>query len=394
MLKIKVMLNPFSIFFIIVLGTLCIYSFGWSQLNPELSGSMLLFLGFILVSSLVFSYLYNIYFPEGTFLKNRFKINLIPWTIIGIISMLAEFIYEKAIPIVEILIFKSGYYYVDFEGIPVFHVFVVTFTSFLGLYYWSLFVKEGKLSLFFFSLLFVSYPILLFNRGGFLMNLVSMFFVFLYQKKSVVIKLKHVFVFFCVIFVFLYVFGLFGNIRSDSEHASKDITNSSFILRVGEATKGFEESIIPKPYFWGYIYATTPLANLQNMTEKIHPSYDGTLFLTQTVLPDFIGKRVEEKLNRTVQKDKRVAPVFNVSTMFVSAFKTFGFLGMFLNYFYFAFFIFAYSLLMKRLNTCSEVGIAILLTITVFSLFDNMLVFSGLSFQLIYPIVFWIYKKI
>ena len=194
--------------------------------------------------------------------------------------------------------------------------------------------------------------------------------------------------------IFLYAFGLFGNIRSDSENAAIDIKNSEFILNVGEATEEFKDSSIPKPFFWGYLYVSTPIANLQNMTEKIEPSNDPLLFITQSVLPDFISKRVESNFNLKVQEDQRVSPVFNVSTIFAPAYKTLGFVGMILIYYYLVLFIFIYAYMMKKMNTTKIIGISILFTIVIFNLFSNMLIFSGLSFQLIYPILFWLYKKL
>lgn len=388
------MLNPFSIFFIIILGILLTYSLSWSTFNEPLTVPMMLFLTFILITLLLFSKIFNRTFPEGTFVKRSFRINLIPWTLLAILSMAAEFVYEKAIPIIEILVLKSGYEYTSFGGIPGFHVFAVTFVSFLGLYCWQLFLEEKRWYLLLLSVLFVSFPIMLFNRGGFIMNLSSMFFIFLLHKRTMVIKLKYLSAFVLVLILLLYAFGIFGNIRSDSENAAKDITDSSFILRVGQATEEFKNSPVPDPFFWAYLYASTPIANLQYMTENIEPSNNLTLFITQTVFPDFIGKRVEEKIGRTVQQDQRRSPVFNVSTMFISSFKTLGFLGMLLTYFYFIFFVFLYSYMMKHMHTTKIIGIAILCTIAIFNMFDNMLVFSGLSFQLVYPILFWIYKKL
>lgn len=391
-MKKKIIVNPFLIFFIIILFVLLTYSLSWSELNTPLSISVLLFFVFVLISLLFFSQIYNRIFPPGTFENKRFKVNLIPWTIIGLGSMFAEFAYEKVIPIVDILILKNGYNYVDFEGIPVFHVFAVTFTSFLGLYYWSIFLEDKKKIYLFFAVFFVSFPIMLFNRGGLVMNISSMFFIFLFYKKTLQVSMKMIVGFIGTMLIFLYAFGLFGNIRSDSENAAIDIKNSEFILNVGEATEEFKDSSIPKPFFWGYLYVSTPIANLQNMTEKIEPSNDPLLFITQSVLPDFISKRVESNFNLKVQEDQRVSPVFNVSTIFAPAYKTLGFVGMILIYYYLVLFIFIYAYMMKKMNTTKIIGISILLTIVIFNLFSNMLIFSGLSFQLIYPILFWLYK--
>jgi hypothetical protein len=55
---------------------------------------------------------------------------------------------------------------------------------------------------------------------------------------------------------------------------------------------------------------------------------------------------------------------------------------------------FLYVLILKPTNQFFATGIAILNSVLLFSIFDNMLVFSGLSFQLLYPLLFSIsYKK-
>lgn len=390
----RIIVNPFSVFFLVILSVILLSSLSWSTLIEPLGGTLLVFFIFVLVSLLFFSKLYNYFFPPGTFQKPEVEMNLTIWIIIGLGLMLADFAYEGVIPIVEILIKKNGYNYVDFEGIPAVHVIAVTFASFLGLYCWSVFLKKPKIVLLMWSLFFTMFPLMLFNRGGAIMNIISMFMIFLFHKTSLKISIKNILLFVGVLLIGLYVFGLFGNIRSDSENASKDITDSSFILRVGHASEGFKKSDIPKPLFWGYLYASTPIGNLQHMVENMEPINDSTLFLTQSVIPDFIAKRLEEKIPQKVPEDQLLYPVFNVSTMFASAYKTLGYFGLVLVFYYFVGFVFLYSLLMKKLNIAKSVGISILMTITIFNLFSNMLTFSGLSFQLIYPLVFWLYKKL
>ncbi|MGY3777179.1 oligosaccharide repeat unit polymerase [Isobaculum melis] len=391
----KIIFNPFSLFFIIILLTTAVYSLSWSSLAPSFSGNLWWFFGFILISLLFFSKLYNKIFPPGTFDDTNFKMSLTPWAIIATLSMLAEFAYEKAIPIINILILKDGYNYSDFEGIPTFHVFVLTFVSFVGLLFWQKFLDTKKISQLFMSIFFVSYPMMLFNRGGFIMNVITMCFLFIYYKKTVTIALKYIIGLLVIIVLFFYGFGIFGNIRSaPPEETKEDVTSSLFIMETGKATSDFKKSSIPKPFFWGYLYVATPLANFQNIVQETTPNYNMTAFFTESVLPDFVGKRIVEAKDIKIPEDELVSPVFNVSTFFSSAYKTLGYTGIFLIYFYFVGFVFFYSYLMKKMHTTTIIALSIICTITVFNLFSNMMIFSGFSFQLIYPIMFWMYKKI
>lgn len=390
----KIILNPFSVFFILILGLILVYNLGWSEFCPPLNTEMLILFSIILGSLYCFSKIYNKYFSIEMFQNRKFEVNKSFWSTIAIVSMLAEFVYERSVPIFEILVLKNGYNYVDFEGIPVFHVFAVTFTSFWGLYLWDQFLLKKSWVNIFLSIFFISYPIMLFNRGGFIMNMCSAFFILLLRKKEIFISKKVIVSFTIVIGFLAYGFGIFGNVRSEHLYSiGKNYSNSEYILTTGQATEEFRDSIIPKPFFWTYLYVSTPIANLQNIIEKTTPPNDLELFATQNIVPDFLAKRIEKTIDREVPEDKLVNPVFNVSTFFAPAFKLQGFLGIIMVFYFYVILIYGYSFLMKKCNTTKVVGIAILYTITIFNLFTNMMIFSGLSFQLIYPILFWVYTK-
>lgn len=396
-MKKNIAINPFNIQFLVIAIILIIYSFGWSKISAPLQGTTLFFFGFVLASLLIFSKIYNTYFPMKKKPAKVYDEPVYIWIIIGLCSMMAEFLYEKAIPIVEILILRNSYNYTDFEGIPMFHVFAVTYTSFLGLWLWDNFLKNRKTSHLFFGIFFISYPIMLFNRGGFIFNIVSAGFVYFYHRGRIEVKASKVIAFILTILVFSYLFGVFGNYRSSgasSEPDAYEYKNSDFILNVGQATPEFRENSIPKEFFWVYLYASTPIANLQNIIAKTTPMYSMEAFITQSVLPDFLGKRIEVHRNINIPKDELISPVFNVSTYFSSAFKTMGYIGLILMLYYFAAFIFVLSYLFQRLDTLQGVAKGILFTVAIFSLFTNMITFSGLSFQLMYPILFGLYKKI
>lgn len=392
----KIVINPFLVFLMTIIGTLAIYSLSWSEIYPALtSTSLILFLGITIIVLLFFSKVYNIFFPVGVFQNRKHSINMSIWVVLGFLSIAAELIYEKAIPILEVLVFRSGYNYVDFEGIPTFHVFAVTYASFLGLWLWDRFLMDHQFLNLLGSLFFVSYPLILFNRGGFIMNLCTLLFITLIRKRHTVFSVKKIIVAMSSVLVILYLFGLLGNFRSPDSTSVKESgeARSSLILNSGRATEEFKESIIPKEFFWTYLYAGTPLGNLNHMMEVMEPTNDLNAFVASSILPDFISKRIIESKNIYIPDDALVLATFNVSTLFATAFKTLGILGMSLLVLYYSLVVFGYSYLMKKMDTVSVVGIAILFTIIIFSFFNNMLTFSGLSFQLIYPILFGIYNK-
>lgn len=388
----KIIVNPFTIFFITITVVVCVYFLAWSKLFLELANGTLIFLGVVMALSLAFSKVYNIVFPVGTFTKKTTDTSISLFVIIGLIAIVADLAYERVVPILEVLVFKSGYRYTDFVGIPTVHVFVVTFSSFLGIWLWDEFLKQKKLNFLLLGLLFASYPLILFNRGGFIMNLSSMFFVYFLRRKNTKVTFFHLLSLLVFMVAGLYVFGIAGNYRS-GDADDKYNQSGEFIINAGRATDEFKASAIPPEFFWGYLYTATPIGNLDHMIKEMEPTEDFLAFTVSSILPDFAAKRLQEARNISIPKDKLVIETFNVSTMFAPAYKTLGFPGMYLLFIFYSVTVFGYSVLMKRLDTTKVVGISILFTITIFNLFTNMLTFSGLSFQLVYPLVIAWYKK-
>lgn len=380
-----------------ILAVCIIYSLGWSELTQPLKLPIIVFLLFVLVSLAIFSKIYNTYFPPKRMTAFRFKEPTKGWMLIGVLAIIAEFLYEGAIPIIELLVFKNNYNYVDFAGIPGFHVFAVTYTSFLGLWLWDLFLQDKRWYNLLFAVFFISYPILLFNRGGLIFNIVSAVFILLYRVNEIQLSAKKIVSLFLVLLGFTYVFGAFGNLRSYGASTSSNaeyFSGSGYILDIGKATKEFQNSAVPNEFFWMYLYVSTPIANLQNIIEKNEPMDSVEAFMTESVLPDFVGKRIAESRGIKIADDKLITETFNVSTFFADAYKTMGFFGLILIVYYLSLFIFGYTYIYSKLNTQRVVGVSILFTIAIFCLFSNMMTFSGLSFQLIYPILFGLYKKI
>jgi hypothetical protein len=193
----------------------------------------------------------------------------------------------------------------------------------------------------------------------------------------------------------LYLFGIVGNVRvNNSYHREGSLVDNSLFLQIGGATDKFKESVIPKEFFWSYIYISSPLANLQKTIDNFEYEKDISLsdsfeFTVTQIFPDFISKRIVSLYEIVIPQGIQIAPELNVSTAFAQSYVILGWVGVsLLAIFMFTFALF-YILLLKRLN--SEyfiVGVAILNSIFVFNTFSNMFAFTGLSFQLIYPLLF------
>ena len=191
----------------------------------------------------------------------------------------------------------------------------------------------------------------------------------------------------------MYLFGISGNIRSNRDYKIDDNRDSSYIMLIGNASNEFRNSIIPKPFFWGYIYSTSSLANLEqtfltNYNHKINIQ-SMIKFINSSILPDFIAKRIDSMLDIEYKESyEQVSPNLTVSAFYANSFVNLGWLGVILLFLYLVFFIFTYRILLDKDSCFFITGISMLNTIVIFNFFSNSFTFSGLSFQLIYPLIF------
>lgn len=388
--KIGIKFNPFYLYCITVLIILILYSFNWSNIYPKLSIYTYIFLISTVLISFFVGRVIDKKLDNGCLKITNAKLNLKNSTLIVVVGFIVEFIYAGCIPLVEILILKSDFNYLTYTGIPTVHVLLVTFNSFIAIYAFNRYLidKERQtLCLFLVNLL---PSILIFNRGMLTMILISCVSTYVLTVMNGFINKKNLLILSILGLIFLYCFGIFGNIRSNREYyIGSNVTNSQYIMMVGDASSTFRESIVPKPFFWGYIYITSPLANLENTIQN----NDGNLnisgdnvnnLLFNSLLPDFISN----DFNIEPKEPSLITHALTVCTMFVQPYLSLGWFGMIIMFLYWLFIMIAYRLIVPSNSNFYIVGLSILNTITMFNLFDNMIVFAGLSFQLVYPILF------
>lgn len=311
----------------------------------------------------------------------------------------AEFIYHRNFPLLAVFT-KIPLSYHEF-GIPTFHVFLVTFNSFFSIYLFQMILSETRkrkyLIIFYISTLVPS--LLIMNRGMLVMILISCLFVYLikYQRQITSRKIAGLL---AIGLLGLYLFGVAGNVRvNNSYQTNTSLFNNDLFMQIGGASEDFKQSLIPKEYFWGYIYLASPLANLQETINEFEFKEDinipDSLKLTITqMLPDFISKRIVALYDFEIPSGKQITQELNVSTAFTQPFVILGWVGISLFTLFIFTFAFFYILLLKRLN--SEffiIGVAIINTMFLFNTFTNMFAFTGLSFQLVYPMLFTLLRK-
>lgn len=314
------------------------------------------------------------------------------------VGYFVEFLYFGNLPLLAIFT-KVPMDYTKF-GIPTFHVFLVTFNSFYAVYLFQLLlskVKEWKKVLMFYILNLIP-SMLIMNRGMLIMIIVSCLFVFLIKNQKK-ITLRIILGITVIMLIGMYLFGVAGNVRVNNMYKTNtSLLDNNLFLQIGGATKEFRDSPIPKEFFWSYIYIASPLANLEKtiddykLKEDVSASDSFTFTVTQ-LLPDFIGKRIVALYDITVPQVVQITPELNVATAFALPYVLLGWVGISVFTLFIFGFAFLYIFLLKRMNSeFFVVGVAILNTIFVFNTFSNMFSFTGLSFQLFYPLLFTLFS--
>jgi hypothetical protein len=196
----------------------------------------------------------------------------------------------------------------------------------------------------------------------------------------------------------LYLFGIAGNVRiMHQEGRTENITSSEIILKIGDAKSSFRESIIPKEYFWAYLYISSPLANLQQTisnSESVDFTFGRLLsFINFEILPDFVSKRISEFLEVKKMKINQITPALTAGTVYAGSYVYLNWLGLVLMFSFTMLASCSYIILLRRDNVFFITGISILNTLILFNIFSNMFYFSGASFQLVYPLIFSFFRR-
>ncbi|MDQ2657418.1 MAG: hypothetical protein M3Y60_08340 [Bacteroidota bacterium] len=381
------MANPYCCYALAFALALALYSLRWSALYPRLSWALVIFL----IVTIALHFLGGIRFAKrgvASFYKlmpTTFRLAPVLIKVCLYALWILEFIYQGGIPLLLIL-FKHPFDYRQF-GIPTLHVLIVTFGSFYTVFLFHQWLSNRSRLILILYMANLAAAILIYNRGMFLFNLSSSIFLFLMYKNKITVR--HLAIGAIGTVVIFYLFGVMGNLRVTNE-AHKSYSPDDF-LDTGQATASFRNSFVPPEFFWAYIYSTSPLANLEENIRSNSP--DSITWVTfprwfnSEVLWDFISKRLNAAAGVTPEAVATVPGPFNATTVYAGSFAYLGFAGLALM----AIVILAIPLLYVRILPPASpfflTGLAILNTIFLFMIFDNTIRFSGVSFQIVYPIL-------
>lgn len=379
-------LNPYLIYGVGFSFALTCYTFGWSDLYPPLQPAVVIFLALTILAGTAIGILiikkYPALRPSGELISVR-NAGLVTGAIY--ILWIIEFIYAGGIPLIKIITYQPYDY--RLFGVPTLHVVIVTFSSFFTIFLFQAYVMTRSRGHFILFTINLFAAILIYNRGMFLFNVTGALSILLMCTSRV--RIYHIVygVMFCV--VLAYAFGVLGSMRVSHE-ARKSYGNADF-LHTGHATPRFVESGLPPEFFWSYIYLSSPIANLQHNINT-HPAPPVTLDRVSTwvineTLPDFLSKRINRFSRLQPEEAERITGPFNAASIHTQSFLYLGFPGMALITLVLFLLPWGYAKLIPRQSPYFLSGIALLNTMFLFSVFVNTISFTGLSFQLIYPVI-------
>jgi len=192
----------------------------------------------------------------------------------------------------------------------------------------------------------------------------------------------------------LYLFGLAGNYRMQNDYSEKSsIEDSSLILNIGKANQKFQNSKIPDPLFWTYIYISSPISNLQLNENLVSIDSDDVNFKSMSeyiivnFLPDVISNRVYSNLS-IKYRPWLITPEFTASSAFIMPYLIMGWGGLYVFLLYLLFFPIVYLWIIKKIAVeYFDISLALVASMYLFMPFANFFAFSPLSLQLLLPII-------
>jgi hypothetical protein len=363
--------NPFIIYILSFGGVLAVYQLGWSEVYPKLTFDLLIFFGGTFYVSLLLALAVSDTVQET---REHQPGQLPKYTLVLLLACFAaDLIYTGGIPL--ILVPQGQFDYAGQDlGVPHLHVFTMTMASAFSTIRFADFLYSRRLRYLAEAVLPFVYFILIFYRGPILICLVSWAFVFLIKRGRLGAMRSSLVVVFAL--VVLYLFGVLGNLREGDQA----------IEALGRPTEAFTSSAIPQPYFWTYIYLTSPTANLQMAVDSPRlEEGNAAVFVVSEMLPDFVSKRILPLLDAEQVKAPEVSRGLSVAGLYGRSYVYEGWIGPVALFGLLAVLIVLYLRLIRH-SPYRVPCLALLNTFIVFCTFQNMIAFAGLILQLIWPL--------
>ena len=369
-------LNYFYIYGFMWSAILILYSFGWSNLCLSMNPQLILFFIVTILISLIL----------GKIFEKNFRFSLLDkipshcgrFTKYIVLITVVELIYSREIPLLSIIIGKSGYGE-SAGGIPVLHSLLVSFGFFYLQYLFYCFLSDTrkKRLLVYYTIVLVCIYLIWFSRMGIMMSLLLSGIMW-FKAKSHLFNIKRLIISLVLLLFIFYLFGVLGNIRSG--YGPFDCT----LIRVFGDFNNKYPSWMPDEYMWAYSYIIGPVATFNYNVNNYHVSYD-LIGLISTFMPDFLEKRLFSSYleSRLLSGSTLIKVIVGMG----EPYEYFGMIGVYLFYFY-TMFVPLICLKLCRIQKKFYIPMqAIFIAIIIFMFYVNTWWYSGISFALIFPIL-------
>ena len=378
----RIICNPLFMYAVSWFIVIFLYLLNWSDKYPPISLELLVFLLGTCLLSLVLAIM--------THKKKRFEYKALvnPQTYYKWVMkqtkrvyffLFIEFAHFQTIPLLSYLRGNAdSRLYMDF-AMPFVHIFVLN--GLLLLFYFSsyCYFSQGGGKNCFLKPILINFtgPLLFMSRGSALYMIFGLFLLYLMSGRKAI---KALFFLIPTSLIVLFLFGQMGNLRMNDPEGK-------LILRWGGASQKFEESFIPKEFFWSYVYTTSPLGNLQNAINQKKNFKDESFGIIPLIVNEICPMFISKRLNVSEPQDKSnyyVDPTMVVGSTYFDSYLIWKWYGMIIVFGFILFYVFAMQKVVPK-NSAFRVPMYVVLTIlTFFSLFDNMLVYMGLVPQLMF----------
>lgn len=391
--KNKRVINPLLIGAIALIVAVSGYNFKLSRLNIKLESNLSFFLyafiAMLILSSVLFGISVRTFSTSGISQSSRLnKKN--GWAVFYFLSAFVEGVYSKGFPILGNVNYKE-------YGVPLFHVFLFSSASLYALLVFREYLLDPsrKKELMVKFLLTITPLVVALSRGTLVILGLNMLFVLLEERK---LKFNfRILAYISVVgVVAAYIFGLSGNYRMNHDYGMhSSVTDSSLIMKIGQAGEMFENHQSIAPLFWTYAYITNPFTNLNyTVSTRANSTSDvsNVHFLTANFSVATLSKRLYPSDDVNF-KPSLVVPEFTASTGFYTAFLMKGMLGLWVFALLLCLIPIAYVVLLSLLGgEYLKIGCALLTTIYVLLPFSNFYSQPVQGFQLILPLLLILFK--
>jgi oligosaccharide repeat unit polymerase len=322
--KPSLLLHPLTIFSVVWLGVVFLYSMHLSKLllypTQQVIKIVLIIwapFAFVILASTLIRYVLVRAYPSFRKLPAvdfaELDRRLTVWFRIWIVISIIEIIVSGGIPLLW-LVQHSDKTYMDF-GIASVHGLVNSLLLAIGLCRFTLFLLTGKRRHLIVPLFILVWSIAVVTRNMLLVSLIE-FGILFFRLKPVQPKtiLKLAIGVVCLILAF----GAIGDYR----------TGSSDLIRLWAQPTEEYPDWLPSGVLWAYIYISTPINNLVYTSEVVQPVNRLTFPNTAaTLFPSIIRGVIYGSQLGTAESGELVASTFNVSTAYIGPFQDYGFLG-------------------------------------------------------------------